>query len=693
MTVSREKEKSKMGKKIFFLTAAILLVLTSCSGCVNDNTVSGVSEVSESGISDFDETNIIFSFAALSDVHISAATSALANTKYTKALEKLKEYSLDAVCIAGDLTDSGSQTEINNFKHLYESFMPDIPLVYCMGNHDGQDGAKGLLFATEFGENYFTNDKYANYSSGNRHVVINGYHFVCVETQNYYGGEKNCYYSDATKQWLSETLTAIKEEDETQPIFVFTHPMIYDTAYGSDLPGSGTMWYSEDLISILSNYPTVVSFSGHVHHPLNDERSIMQTSFTSLGCGSVSYMAIESGYVQTGSTTVPSDAQQYSQGLVVQIDANGAIKFVRLDFYDEAEIKQAWVVAPYDSELEFLGKYTKARAETNEAPIFDTDSASLTLKAAGESFRGTVAFNAAEDDDLVHHYAFTVYEGENEKRTIKLLSDFYLEAQVSNMKKTHACDIGLLDAGTEYTLEVYAVDSWGAKSNVYTYTFTTKGTKPDDEDNEAQLYANITFNDEGASDSEGKITCTNNSASFTDGKAVISAAGQNICCTFNDFASSADTASFLNDGFSIETVFINKNVGGTQGVVCSTQSGGWGLATSASGEIYFIVSNGSYVSVYSGVTASEKTHVIAVYDPSEEVIRIYINGEKKAESAVTGSLISGTSAAYNTFYIGADIDSAGTGNDFQMTDFESSYVRIYTSAINNDQAFSLNAKK
>ncbi|HPE96017.1 MAG TPA: hypothetical protein PLT66_08140, partial [Bacillota bacterium] len=134
-------------------------------------------------------------------------------------------------------------------------------------------------------------------------------------------------------------------------------------------------------------------------------------------------------------------------------------------------------------------------------------------------------------------------------------------------------------------------------------------------------------------------------------------------------------------------------VGGTQGVVCSTQSGGWGLATSASGEIYFIVSNGSYVSVYSGVTASEKTHVIAVYDPSEEVIRIYINGEKKAESAVTGSLISGTSAAYNTFYIGADIDSAGTGNDFQMTDFESSYVRIYTSAINNDQAFSLNAKK
>ena len=37
---------------------------------------------------------------------------------------------------------------------------------------------------------------------------------------------------------------------------------------------------------VLAKYPQVVTFSGHLHFPLNDPRSIWQASFTSFGCGS-----------------------------------------------------------------------------------------------------------------------------------------------------------------------------------------------------------------------------------------------------------------------------------------------------------------------------------------------------------------------------------------------------------------------
>ena len=46
---------------------------------------------------------------------------------------------------------------------------------------------------------------------------------------------------------------------------------------------------------ILEKYPQAIAFGGHLHFPLNDPRSIWQASFTSFGCGSTRYMAIENG--------------------------------------------------------------------------------------------------------------------------------------------------------------------------------------------------------------------------------------------------------------------------------------------------------------------------------------------------------------------------------------------------------------
>ena len=92
---------------------------------------------------------------------------------------------------------------------------------------------------------------------------------------------------------------AVVWTNPNQYVIVLTHPMIYDTVYGSLLQDTytalGDYWSTKALSSILVGYPQAVTFGGHLHFPLNDPRSIWQGDFTALGCASTSYMAIDNG--------------------------------------------------------------------------------------------------------------------------------------------------------------------------------------------------------------------------------------------------------------------------------------------------------------------------------------------------------------------------------------------------------------
>jgi hypothetical protein len=151
---------------------------------------------------------------------------------------------------------------------------------------------------------------------------VNGYHIITLLPVTY----TDVTYTQATKDWLDRTLAEITSENPNAYVIVLTHPMIYDTVYGSTLgreQGSTLkdMWVTSDLTDILSKYNQVITFGGHLHFPLNDPRSIMQTAFTSVGCGSVSYMAIEDGgYENMASLTAMKDKFEFSQGLICQID-------------------------------------------------------------------------------------------------------------------------------------------------------------------------------------------------------------------------------------------------------------------------------------------------------------------------------------------------------------------------------------
>lgn len=428
----------------------------------------------------FDENSIVLTFAAMSDVHESGTTGTQQDKKFRAALDLINSlYDVDALLFAGDLTDGGTAEHAAIFGSVIEEYYPDgIPVIYALGNHDGYGGNGPDLYPTVYPEFFYSADiDKDSIDSGNRHAVVNGYHFITLEVTDYCGSDGKCHYSEETIEWLRGALSDAAADDPSKPIFFATHAQLYGTVYGSDLPGSGTCWYSDELNGIFAEYPQCVTFAGHVHYPLNDERSISQTGFTSLGTGSVYYMAIDPGYTQTGAGAVTADCKQVSNGLVLEVDANNNVRITRLDFIAGEIIKTPWEIsAPGTSGAN--KNYDSSRTANNAAPSF-ANGVSVELLSKEQYSTGlcSVAFKitSAVDDDLVHHYYIEVSKDGSVVSSFKTFSDFYLHADPADMSDTTVITLSNLPGNSEFTVTVRAVDSFGLESKSFSFTVNTPG--------------------------------------------------------------------------------------------------------------------------------------------------------------------------------------------------------------------------
>lgn len=673
----------------------------------------------------FDADNIVLSFGALSDVHCQDGQT-MPTSKFLSALNQLKDYAaksgdkngLDAVAIAGDLTQSGRVSEARMVKDTYQLVFDEteVPLIFTTGNHEELYG--GVLLMSDmlsiFGKSFFESDltEYAtDFKNGSRLCKVGDYYFIFINPDSngkyYKVNGVAAPYAASTKEWLDNTLKTLTEKDPGKSVFLFTHPMIHNTVYGSDLyTADNLMWYTTDLTDILSKYPQVVTFSGHLHFPLNDPRSIMQTDFTSLGCGSVRYMAIEDGnYIDMSSKTVMKDCNEYSQGLLVQVDANGNIRFTRMDFYNKTTIGEEWEISAPKADKSHLLAYPKNRSEKNAAPVLAEDAISFEFGTAGKtSVNTTVKFKSATDDEFAHHYILTINRvGSQKVSTKKVLADFYRHGDPADMKKEWEVNLGNLTIGNEYEVTLVAVDSWGAESNKVTAKVKAEGGKPA-EVNKTELYVDIDFPSSGMTDTKGNVTVTNNGAEI--GKFEVSHAGKkytvnalhatsgkHAICKFNSLASASDFRKFAEGNFSVEAFYVAKSsTGKVQGIVCGTQAGGWGLAEQASGQPYFITGgsgglNGYNPSVVAGATASrtELTHVVATYDFAEKKSYIYINGKLSASASINEGFKVGAGSTFNYFCLGDDITASLVGGDFPAGDMIIADAKIYTGALTAEE--------
>lgn len=447
----------------------------------------------------FDESKIALSLAAISDVHIEGSSDAYAN-KFTSALNQLKVKAaesdangIDGVMVVGDLIQRAEITMAQNFKALYEDvFKPtEVPMIYTIGNHDMNPKydwtpstvAQSVAIANTFGDEYFKTDidntMRNNYEA--RHSVIGGYHILAV-TPN---GDQPITYSPNVITWLDQQLDAITKTDPNRYVIVLTHPMIYNTIYGSLLGEDGGVWTStlpnywatRVLTGVLEKYPQVVSFHGHLHFPINDPRSLWQGKWTALGCGSTRYMAIEpAGWEGISSTpTVMNDANNFSQGYLVQFDVNGNMRIVKMDFFNNGTIGEPYVMQYPDAAGANLAKYNNVtRKAANQAPTMST----IEAKDVKDNEAASVTFAAGKDDEFVHHYVITLSKGGNVVATKKILADFYLHPNTSEMKSSWTYGFGTLSESGQYTVTVVAVDSWDAESAPVSATFNCGDVTP-----------------------------------------------------------------------------------------------------------------------------------------------------------------------------------------------------------------------
>ena len=437
----------------------------------------------------FDESNIVLSLGVVSDVHVNQQAQA---SKWKSALQQLKSKALEkdpngmaGVLVVGDLIDQPNNNQLSLFKSTLESEVDvrKTPMIYTVGNHDVPSYAWKASMVSDvaymrnmFGNDYYLADKdqemRTQYEA--RHCVIGDYHILSVSPN----GDQPITYAPAVVSWLDRQLEEITKEDPEKYVIVITHPMINNTVYGSLLGEADGIWSSslphywstDALTPVLKKYPQAVVFGGHLHFPLNDPRSVWQGDFSVFGCASVRYMALENGkYEDMSGDTVMKDANDFSQGNLLQFDASGNMRVLRMDFYNRDVIGDPIESSYPTSDKNHLTKYNHTtRSLANGAPSLSTLDVEVNDGVA------IAKWAAGTDDEFVHHYVLTLRKGGSLVVTKKILADFYKSAKTSGMRKEWTRSLGALQDGS-YELTLEAFDSWDAAAKPLVKTFKVGG--------------------------------------------------------------------------------------------------------------------------------------------------------------------------------------------------------------------------
>ncbi len=406
--------------------------------------------IDETEMQTFETNNDTFKVAVISDTQLAPTEQDLEkepekdSVNYSvhiqnlkKTLTVIKNNDADMILFAGDIGDLGTRFAFQTYVDaIDEVFGNDKPIVQTiMGNHDFWN--KNVFTAI----NHIKAFEDIMEQSPWTHYVVNGYHFIGASPN--YGSMKSGYR--ITAKWLDKELEKASSDSDGKPIFVMTHNQPMNTSYGSE------DWGDKSLNKVLSKYPNVVNFSGHVHYSLLDERSIWQDEYTVINTQSLSYTELEQG---KDNGTIPPNANATPMGYILEF-SNHSIDIYRMNFADgnmgcEEKADMLWSLPiPYENN----GKYTfDSRKAENKAPVISDTTGTAVINID----KLVLSFAAGTDDDFVHSYKVVI----DDKQTKYFFSDFY--NGINTMKDT--VELELENDGSAHIYKIYAVDSWGEES-------------------------------------------------------------------------------------------------------------------------------------------------------------------------------------------------------------------------------------
>ncbi|MBQ8209437.1 MAG: metallophosphoesterase [Clostridia bacterium] len=220
------------------------------------------------------EDEILLNFAAISDVHMTDGFAHAQMLKCGLADMENAQNELDALVLAGDITDHGLVEEYENLQKAFESFSPAKEILMAVGNHDTWTDDNDRYEPAK--ENFV---KYSKEITGREltqcyySTEINGYSFIVMASE---GTNVAAYISETQLEWLRAEMDKAAEKD--LPIFVICHwpvaqshglPETFGEEEPSILDGSlGEQTYAVE--EILKDYENVFMISGHIHNGLSN---------------------------------------------------------------------------------------------------------------------------------------------------------------------------------------------------------------------------------------------------------------------------------------------------------------------------------------------------------------------------------------------------------------------------------------
>ena len=331
----------------------------------------------------------VLRFVASSDTHVREDSDVtterigkMLDTAYALSDRDRHYKNLDAVLVAGDLTNSGKKGEYDRFDRTFHSALRDGTklLAVVARNHDGYTQSRKTI-----------RDRCSEITGvgADFDVVIGGCHFIGVSVSGIFP----LHYDAGQLRRLKQQLDAAVREDPTKPIFVMHHEHSLNTVYGSTLYDGWGVPYFNDL---LRKYPQVVELSGHSHYPLNDPRSVWQGAYTAIGTG-----AIKSSEFTIGAKRAyhPDDDAQTSTFWIIDVNAQHDLRLRGLDVL-EGRILCDFVI-PNPADPDNRDFTPEKREAASEAPVFGK-GATIDVTTTGNVVRAVVpAAQSSETDPAV----------------------------------------------------------------------------------------------------------------------------------------------------------------------------------------------------------------------------------------------------------------------------------------------------
>lgn len=608
---------------------------------------------------------VVLRFVAMSDVHIGSVEDT-DYKRFRQAMETAYDYAgsqpynkLDAVIVAGDMTNYGYENELKAFKKGLDAYVKkETQPLLIMGNHE---------YFVESGDQVIERWERVLECEMNTHEIINGYHFINLSLSDY-----SNYGPSLT--WLKEELAKAAADDPTKPIFVQNHYPVTDTVYGSDL------WGTAQLTEILKQYPQIIDFSGHSHYPINDPRSIWQGDFTALGCGTLAYFELEPGMIYG---TIPPNANNACQYYIVEVHADNSVNIKMYDVLTNQFFPMEYNIETPSDPSTFV--YTEERRNSADAPVFE-EGAQMTVEAVGDT-TVTLTIPQATDGECLHSYRFDFYRNGVKDMSASIWSEFYFLDTPKTLTQEFT---GLLE-GSNYTVKVTAIDSWGKESEVpLVADFTTTGEAPESSNPGEEIPTADVLDIKVEEAQVTDVSAKHKSVENNGAKIVFSETAGRYVADFDGVSTSlairygVEEMESISRELSMELGFILDSFPASfSDPFACMQQGGYGFEINASAKTleFWCSVNGSYQIVSTPIETGKYYHAVASFNGRELVL--YLNGEAVNSVIGAGQISYPTQAAAHAYRVGADI--TGDGGAEGLFDGQISHARVYSYAVTPQQ--------